>query len=214
MRTVPGACSAAGSLRQHYSGKVTFVKVNVDDEPQVASYYDVASIPTLLVFGPRANPFIARLGCPIHRGSLRCSTESLDTPSAANQLFADKHYSRVRRNQCQALQTVCPTGRTAHRLTCIAAGGLSLLGGVLGLVVNPWFLTLGAVGEFGSSPLASGAVRPSKPNPPRRFQRLIRHCDCPHPPQERTHEPRHFPRDRTGDPSAAPPHGRLLRQVL
>ncbi len=32
----------------------------------------------------------------------------------------------------QALQTVCPTGRTAHRLTCIAAGGLSLLGGVLG----------------------------------------------------------------------------------
>lgn len=33
-----------------YAGRVKFVKVNVDDEAQVASYFDVASIPTLLVF--------------------------------------------------------------------------------------------------------------------------------------------------------------------
>ncbi|MCU0704036.1 MAG: thioredoxin [Fimbriiglobus sp.] len=49
-----GPCRALAPLldrfAQHYSGKVMFVKVNVDDEPQVASYYDVASIPTLLVF--------------------------------------------------------------------------------------------------------------------------------------------------------------------
>ncbi|MCU0704037.1 MAG: hypothetical protein MUF18_08685 [Fimbriiglobus sp.] len=68
----------------------------------------------------------------------------------------------------QALQTVCPTGRTAHRLTCIAAGGLSLLGGVLGLVVNPWFLTLGAVGGVWliASGVWGGSAEPTKSSPP------------------------------------------------
>ncbi len=102
-----GPCRALAPLLDRFAsttaGRSTFVKVNVDDEPQVASYYDVASIPTLLVFGPRGQIVHRSSGMPIHRGSLRCSTESLDTPSAANQLFADKHYSRVRRNQCPRL---------------------------------------------------------------------------------------------------------------
>jgi thioredoxin 1 len=49
-----GPCRALAPLLERmahaYAGRVKFVKVNVDDEPQVASYFDVASIPTLLVF--------------------------------------------------------------------------------------------------------------------------------------------------------------------
>ena len=49
-----GPCRALAPLldrfAQAYAGRVKFVKVNVDDEPQVAGYFDVASIPTLLVF--------------------------------------------------------------------------------------------------------------------------------------------------------------------
>jgi thioredoxin len=49
-----GPCRALAPLLDRmahaYAGRVKFVKVNVDDEPQVAGYFDVASIPTLLVF--------------------------------------------------------------------------------------------------------------------------------------------------------------------
>ncbi len=49
-----GPCRALAPLldrfAQHYAGRVKFVKVNVDEEPQVAGYFEVASIPTLLVF--------------------------------------------------------------------------------------------------------------------------------------------------------------------
>lgn len=49
-----GPCRAVAPrldrLAHAYAGRVKFVKVNVDDEPQVAGYFDVASIPTLLVF--------------------------------------------------------------------------------------------------------------------------------------------------------------------
>jgi thioredoxin 1 len=37
-------------LATEYDGKVSFVKVNVDDNPKVASQYGVMSIPTLILF--------------------------------------------------------------------------------------------------------------------------------------------------------------------
>ena len=37
-------------LANEYEGKVSFVKVNVDDNPKTASQYGVMSIPTLIVF--------------------------------------------------------------------------------------------------------------------------------------------------------------------
>jgi len=37
-------------LAREYSGKILFGKLNVDENPQVASQYQIMSIPTLLVF--------------------------------------------------------------------------------------------------------------------------------------------------------------------
>jgi thioredoxin 1 len=37
-------------LSSEYDGKVSFVKLNVDDSPQVASQYGIMSIPTLILF--------------------------------------------------------------------------------------------------------------------------------------------------------------------
>jgi len=37
-------------LSTEYNGKVSFVKINVDDNPQVASQFGVMSIPTLILF--------------------------------------------------------------------------------------------------------------------------------------------------------------------
>jgi thioredoxin 1 len=37
-------------LAEDYDGKIGFVKVNVDDCPQVASQYGIMSIPTLILF--------------------------------------------------------------------------------------------------------------------------------------------------------------------
>jgi thioredoxin 1 len=37
-------------LAEEYDGKVKFVKLNTDDNPQVAGKYGIRSIPTLLVF--------------------------------------------------------------------------------------------------------------------------------------------------------------------
>ena len=37
-------------LANDYDGQVSFVKINVDDNPQLASQYGVMSIPTLIVF--------------------------------------------------------------------------------------------------------------------------------------------------------------------
>ncbi len=37
-------------LAGEYEGKVTMVKLNVDENPQIASQYGVMSIPTLLIF--------------------------------------------------------------------------------------------------------------------------------------------------------------------
>jgi len=37
-------------LADEYSGKITFAKVNVDDNSQIASSYNVMSIPTMIIF--------------------------------------------------------------------------------------------------------------------------------------------------------------------
>ncbi len=37
-------------LANEYDGKVSFVKINVDDSPETARQYGVMSIPTLIVF--------------------------------------------------------------------------------------------------------------------------------------------------------------------
>jgi thioredoxin 1 len=37
-------------LATEYDGKVSFVKLNVDDNPQIAGQYGVMSIPTLILF--------------------------------------------------------------------------------------------------------------------------------------------------------------------
>jgi hypothetical protein len=59
-------------------------------------------------------------------------------------------------------------GRKLHRVTCVAAGGLALLGGGLGLFVSPWFLTLAVAGGVWlvASGLWSGTAEPSKTCPP------------------------------------------------
>ncbi len=49
-----GPCRMIGpaleEIAQELSGKVTIAKVNIDEEPEWASKYNVRSIPTLLVF--------------------------------------------------------------------------------------------------------------------------------------------------------------------
>lgn len=37
-------------IAKEYEGKVTVVKLNTDDNPQVASQYGIRSIPTLMIF--------------------------------------------------------------------------------------------------------------------------------------------------------------------
>ena len=37
-------------LAEEYDGKLGFMKVNVDDNPKIASQYGVMSIPTLIIF--------------------------------------------------------------------------------------------------------------------------------------------------------------------
>ncbi len=49
-----GPCRAIapiiGELAKEYEGKVTFAKINVDENPFLASSYSVMSIPTLIIF--------------------------------------------------------------------------------------------------------------------------------------------------------------------
>jgi thioredoxin 1 len=49
-----GPCKMVGpiveELAKDYSGKITFAKVNVDDNQQTAGRYSIRSIPTLLLF--------------------------------------------------------------------------------------------------------------------------------------------------------------------
>ncbi|NQT74411.1 MAG: thioredoxin [Chloroflexi bacterium] len=49
-----GPCRAVGpiieELAEDFDGKVDFVKVNVDENPRIASQFSIQSIPTLLMF--------------------------------------------------------------------------------------------------------------------------------------------------------------------
>ena len=49
-----GPCRMVGpivdELSSEYDGKVAFFKINVDDNPRIASQYGVMSIPTLILF--------------------------------------------------------------------------------------------------------------------------------------------------------------------
>ena len=49
-----GPCQRVGpiieELANEYEGKVDFAKVNVDDNPRIASQFSIQSIPTLLIF--------------------------------------------------------------------------------------------------------------------------------------------------------------------
>lgn len=49
-----GPCRAIGpiveELAGEYEGKIDFVKVNVDENPKIASTFSIQSIPTLLMF--------------------------------------------------------------------------------------------------------------------------------------------------------------------
>lgn len=49
-----GPCKAIGpiidELADDFEGKVDFVKVNVDENPRIASQFSIQSIPTLLMF--------------------------------------------------------------------------------------------------------------------------------------------------------------------
>jgi thioredoxin 1 len=49
-----GPCKAIApaidELSKEYTGKIGFTKINVDDNPQLASQYGVMSIPTIIIF--------------------------------------------------------------------------------------------------------------------------------------------------------------------
>lgn len=49
-----GPCRALAplldKLAEHYSGRIKFVKVNIDEDPEVAETYRVEGVPTLLFF--------------------------------------------------------------------------------------------------------------------------------------------------------------------
>ena len=59
-----GPCRAVSpiveELSEEYEGKMKFVKVNVDEAPDVAAKYGIMSIPTLIIFdkGDRAEFFV------------------------------------------------------------------------------------------------------------------------------------------------------------
>ncbi len=54
-------------IAREYSGKLTTVKVNVDKKPQVASKYDIRSIPTIMMFW-KGQPIMRVTGAlPYHR---------------------------------------------------------------------------------------------------------------------------------------------------
>lgn len=74
-----GPCRAVApiidQLAQEYEGKVDFGKVNVDDNPRLASTYSIQSIPTILIF-KGGKPMTQLVGLR-PRDELRKSIEAL-----------------------------------------------------------------------------------------------------------------------------------------
>jgi thioredoxin 1 len=60
------------ALASEYEGRVKVLKVNVDDEPQIAEKYNVLSIPTLLIFkeGKVVDQIVGALPKPVIVGRL------------------------------------------------------------------------------------------------------------------------------------------------
>jgi thioredoxin 1 len=64
-----GPCRALAPLLErldaHYDGRLQFLKVNIDDDPEVAEVFRVEAVPTLLLFrGGRLTDRIAGLSDP------------------------------------------------------------------------------------------------------------------------------------------------------
>ena len=49
-----GPCKALSpileQLKEEYSGKATIIKIDVDENPDLASHYNIRSVPTIMVF--------------------------------------------------------------------------------------------------------------------------------------------------------------------
>ncbi len=61
------------ALAQEFQGKVTFARLNIDENPSIAQHFDVTSIPTLMIFR-REKPIRRMVGAsPIshYRGELQ-----------------------------------------------------------------------------------------------------------------------------------------------
>lgn len=57
------------SVAEEYSGKVKFVKLNVSDNPNVASRYNVRGIPTLMLFN-NGEPVATHVGGDLSKSTL------------------------------------------------------------------------------------------------------------------------------------------------
>ncbi len=63
-------------LAGEYEGKVSFVRLNVDDNPRIAGKYGVMSLPTLMIF-KNGQPFSSMVGFTGEtRGGLKNSLDS------------------------------------------------------------------------------------------------------------------------------------------
>lgn len=62
-------------LSTEYEGKVSFVKVNVDDEPELASAYSIMSIPTVMFFakGKANDAIIGAVSAPAYKEKIEAA---------------------------------------------------------------------------------------------------------------------------------------------
>jgi len=70
-------CLVAGELSKEYNGKIKFVRVDIEESPDIAESYNVIPVPTILLFQD-AQPMKKLLGFQ-ERFSLRDALESVTT---------------------------------------------------------------------------------------------------------------------------------------
>lgn len=68
-------CLLADGLAKDYAGRVKFVKVDVEENPEIAERFHVTAVPTIILF-QNAQPVNRLLGFQ-HRGSLRSLLDSV-----------------------------------------------------------------------------------------------------------------------------------------
>ena len=82
-----GPCRVLGPVLERfadkYQGAVKFVKVDVDDEPELAGHYDVSSMPTLLFF--RGGELVDRIVGLSSAGLLQTKFDALSQPALTRQ---------------------------------------------------------------------------------------------------------------------------------